>query len=425
MLLGHLAAGGPEVLDVPVWALAWVVLATSVIVVLICRVHHVPRPRTVPESGPRADSESPGGLVLVVRVAAASVLASVLWFAWFGPAGIAANVASLAIVGILWPLGGWIALAFGWCWEKIAPVLLLGRLGDRRRQRRAAPTVRPPVWAPVPVFATWVVVWVAWIRGDEPRNLAIWATLYLAGLGIVAVRGGTAAVRAADPLPLALDLAAGIARPGRAASRAPGPDDRSRVTLVAAMVMGALAANRAAATGWFNSVVADHRSLASTAATFVGFAAFSAGIGALWWACGRVLDRARSERGTHRIGPALGPVAGGLLLAQGFPVGLVAVQDLLIVASDPFGRGWNIFGTVYRQVTPDLLSGFAVGTIQTVVIMAGHVSALVMVSQAATEPGTDGSTSVRRRHRAFTAALPAMTAVTVGGVGWTVLLVGG
>lgn len=422
MVLAHFAASGSGVLNVPSWALAYAVFAVSVIVILVSRSRHVPRPRPgLADAGPQ---ERHGPTIGLVRLALGVVLVVLAGFCWFGPTGITSNIAPLALVGVLWPLGGWVALVAGWCWQTLDPFVGLARIGDRRRLARSATTARVPTWAPVPVFATWVVVWVAWIRGDEPRNLAVWLTAYLVAMTVVSLVGGTVALRAANPLPVALDFTAAILRPRRAEARTTRPEQRRALAVVAAMTMGALGANRIADTGWFTSWFTDAEASTTTLAILVAFALIAMFVGAVWRACGAVVERARGEGSTHRISGALAPVAGGLLLAQGLPVGLVAAQNLAIVASDPFGRGWDVFGTVYWQVEADPLSGFTLGLIQTGAILIGLSAGLVMVGRAATSRGADGTTTAAARNRAWTAALPAMTVLGVGGVVWTLLLVG-
>ncbi len=423
MLLGHFAASGSGVLNVPSWALAYSVFAVSVIVVLASRSRHVPRPR------PRVDTAAaavarPTPPVVVARVAAAVVTVVLLGFAWFGPVGITGNVASLGIVGVLWPLGGWVALVFGRVFSTIDPFLLLAPVGDRRRARLGLGPVHPPLWAPIPVFATWVVVWIAWIRGDEPRNLAVWLTAYVIGLVVVALRTGTPGLRAANPLPAVLDFTADILHTRRTAPLTTTPTGRSHTALVAALVLGALGANRAADAAWFTSMWPDEEAAGTTLATLAVFGVLTAMIAGLWRLCDRWVERVRGETGSRPIAAALAPSAGGLLLAQGFPVGLIVVQNLIIVASDPLGRGWDVFGTVYHQVSPDPLSGFAMGMIQTGAIVLGQAGALLAIGRGATVRAADGTTSAAARNRAWTAALPAMVFVGLSGVVWTLLLVG-
>lgn len=429
MLFGHFAARGSGVLNVPSWALAYTVCAVAVVTILVSRTRHVSRPaaRTPPvdATGPgQRSGATPGRGTVTAQVFAGVVLVGCVGFAWWGPVGITSNLAPLILLGVLWPLGGWAALAAGWCFEAADPFGLVARIGDRRRAGRGAAPVRAPWWAPVPVFATWVVVWIAWIRGDEPRNLAVWLTGYVLAMSLVAVFGGTATLRAANPLPATLDLTAAISRPGQAGRRWHGDGDRARVATIAALLMGAVAANRAADTAWFTTWFDDPGAVTATFAVFGIFLVSGAGIAAVWWGLDRRVARARGESEGRPIATALAPVAGGLLLAQGLPVGLVAAQNLAIVASDPLGRGWDVFGTVYWQVTPDPLSGFTMGLVQTAAILLGLVSGLAQVGRGATARAADGTTTAVARYRSWNAALPAFVLLGAGGVVWTLWLVG-
>ena len=95
-----------------------------------------------------------------------------------------------------------------------------------------------------------------------------------------------------------------------------------------------------------------------------------------------------------------------------------------MLASDPLARGWNLFGTVFWEVSQQPLSPFVGGIVQALVILAGHLAALGAIGRGATARVDDGTTSPRTRSRYWTAALPAMALVTVSGVVWTLLLLG-
>lgn len=432
MLLAHFAASGSAALDLPAWALAYAVFAVSVIVILISRNRHVPRARPRrgdaapaslddPENGaPGAPDRGPTGRPLAI---AQLVTAAVFWvfvgFCWFGPEVLTQNIATLALIGMLWSLGGWVALAFGWIWEAVDPFTVFARFPRRRRPAGRIPL---PWWAPVPVFATYVLIWIAWIAGDEPRHLAIWLTSYGIAMIFVARRGGVGALRVWNPLPRALDLTAAITRPGQARRRLQRRDDRRTVGLIATMLLGALGANQAATTNWFITNVGFDGGLDETVWVMALFVAFTVVILAAWRGGERLVERARHESGTHPLAAIPGPIAGSVLLAQAVAIGLTQTQNVLVLISDPFARGWNLFGTVYWQVSTQPLSPFTHGIVVVTSIVAGHLSALWMIGHAATDRAVDGTTSAAARNRAWTAASGAMALTVASGVVWTLVL---
>jgi hypothetical protein len=85
------------------------------------------------------------------------------------------------------------------------------------------------------------------------------------------------------------------------------------------------------------------------------------------------------------VGPfalALVPVACGYHLAHYLPAALVDAQHALRAVSDPFARGWDLFGTRDRAVIASFLTDparvYAVWHAQVAVIVAAHVVGVVI-----------------------------------------------
>jgi hypothetical protein len=462
VLLAHFAGRGSGVVDIPAWALAYGVFSGAIVTVLWSRSRHVGRP------GPAASVEPPpvagraaDRALLVVQALSFATFVALAAFAWFGPRSIAQNVAPLAIIGVIWSLGAWVALAVGPIWGPLSPFAIGGRLprrADRSRPFRLAgagrqappgegatvrsgrtrpsahplrernrperPLAEAPWWSPIPAFASDVIVWVAWVDGDQPRHLAIWLTAYGVALLVVAVRGGRRALADWDAFGAALDLAASIVHPRRFERSQHGPVDRRRVGVLAALVMGAVGTNRATETAWFVRSIASRGAFEATAVALALVVLLTLVILALWRVVELLVERSREAPGLRPIASALAPIAASVLIAQGLTIGLVEAQNLVVLASDPLARGWNLFGTVFWEVSQQPLSPFVGGIVQAVVILAGHLAAIGAIGRGATARALDGTTSPRARNRAWTASLPAMGLVTVSGVVWTLLLLG-
>ncbi len=427
VLLAHFAGSGRGVVDLPAWALAYGVFTASVVAILASRNRHVaPEP---PLEGPTSPAGRPSSPLHLVATAAQCVslvlLVALVALAWTGSRSIGQNLAPLAVIGVYWLLGGWLSLVAGPFWQSIDPFAPLARLGAGRRERRVdiAP-VAAPWWAPIYVLGSFAVVWIAWPAGDRPRNLALWLTVYGVAMAITAWRAGRRVLTAYDALPAALDLSGSVLWAARSRRRIQGPDDRRRVGLIAALLLGAIAVDRCAATSWYSDPVAKLPTAVAVLATSAVVAVATAAVLVAWRAVERPVEHRRRESRTFPLAAALAPAAATVLLARGLSIGLIQLQNLVVLASDPLSRGWNLFGTVYWQVSQEPISPLTRGILQAGVLLAGHVSSLFLVSRAATARTSEGRTSLRYRNAAWLASLPAMAVVSMAGIVWTLVLLG-
>jgi hypothetical protein len=117
---------------------------------------------------------------------------------------------------------------------------------------------------------------------------------------------------------------------------------------------------------------------------------------------------------TRPVGAFVGtliPIALAYVVAHYFSLLVVAGQLLIPLASDPFGFGWDLFGTIdYRIKQP--LSADTIWTVQTVSLVAGHVLGLVLAHDRAL--GLFNSTRLALRTQYALLAL--MVLYTVGGL---------
>ena len=77
---------------------------------------------------------------------------------------------------------------------------------------------------------------------------------------------------------------------------------------------------------------------------------------------------------------------------------LVDGQYALVALSDPFGRGWNVFGTAHRHVEAGIVMGhdsaWAIWNAQAVAIVSGHVLAVVLAHRLSLRLHADESKAV-------------------------------
>ena len=129
------------------------------------------------------------------------------------------------------------------------------------------------------------------------------------------------------------------------------------------------------------------------------------------------LHRRRHPELTARFVHSLVPIAFAYALAHYFSLLVFEGQGAIALASDPLGRGWDLFGTAGKAVNFTVLSSRTIAYVQALGIVAGHVAGVVMAHDRALAefPGRDAT-------RSQYPLLAAMVVFTVGGLA---LLLGG
>ena len=77
--------------------------------------------------------------------------------------------------------------------------------------------------------------------------------------------------------------------------------------------------------------------------------------------------------GVPATGAGLLPIAVGYLIAHYLTYLLIDGQNILVAISDPFQRGWDLFGTAFHEPNGDWLPPGLVWTIQLAAVVGGHM----------------------------------------------------
>jgi hypothetical protein len=100
------------------------------------------------------------------------------------------------------------------------------------------------------------------------------------------------------------------------------------------------------------------------------------------WVAGRI-----TGEGWHvpavRFAHSLVPIAFAYVVAHYFSFLLIEGQLGFAALSDPFGRGWNLFGTADHLVNLTLLSPTTIWYVQVVAIVVGHVGGVILAHDRA------------------------------------------
>lgn len=145
----------------------------------------------------------------------------------------------------------------------------------------------------------------------------------------------------------------------------------------------------------------------------VGMAYLAASAVAARIAGGTVTGWSVAKRFAH----SLVPIAFAYAFAHYFTLVVFEGQYLLSAISDPFARGWDLFGTADRPVDFTLISPTAVWWIQVATLVAGHVAGVVLAHDQALAD-FPGRTVVRSQY-----AMPGLMVVLTG-LGLTILAAG-
>lgn len=390
--VGVVVMGAPSVLAHPLTEadalpLAPVaVAAIAVVVVLLTATRPVKGSLHVP---PDTRAPRPVGWAQAIAVA---VLAVVIVAGRTGASRVTQNIAPALVVGAGWPLVVALTAVVGPLWQRLNPWDGLARVfipltHDERHPGDAA-DVRPAL------VTAGALVWYlfAYPGGLLPRSVGAAVGLY----SLVTVAGCLALGRATwlsrfEIVTIFLSWVGKIRRRRLVAWYVPRGAAPVMGVLTGGFLFGLVRYSR-----MLNPLVFDQQVLPPETAGLL----IASGLAVVLL----VLTRRWEERG-ESSGTAVAatvPVAAGLALAASLVRGqaLIAAQLLPALASDPLGRGWNLFGTAGWQPHPNPL-----GDTWHVVLQVGLIAA-----------GGIAGAQVARRRAATTERgrlWPALTTVTV------------
>ena len=321
-----------------------------------------------------------GVVLLVLAVAAGRA----------GSASELENIAPALIVGMAWPGLVLASSLLGAAWRWVDPIDSLARL-TARGDRRGDPPGEPVDVRPALVSAlAWTWYLSAYTGTLAPRSVGAAAGLYaVAMLAAALAFGRTVALPAAEVFGI---LAGWLARFRRGVlASAWQPPVGTEVVL--GTVAGGLLFGTVRRSELWGALNVRPRAGLLAAAGILAFAL--AGALALVW-----LRRWATRLGDPgSVAGAAIPAVGGVALAvaMAFNRLTTSAQLLVILASDPFGRGWDLFGTADwpRPPEPAPLGTAGLDLAQVVVLLVGGVAgALVLARRTAPEGRFPGAAAV-------------------------------
>lgn len=332
------------------------------------------------------------------RVFALAALLVVWISAAFGNTTSTSNLAPVAVYVVFWVGGMAVSALVGDVWSAVNPLDTLGR-GVRFVAARLGLSERSYRFGhwPAAVFLA-AFLWLELVYHDpaSPRVLALaltgYACVVLAGAAIWGrrwLREGEAfaaffgLLSAMAPLHQADDGRLYIRAPFRGlAALRPSPGTAALV-LVA---LGGTGFDGLSRTTFWGNLVGSRIGWEATAVGTLGLVWAIGTVAVLFlgamWGVSRVVDAETSEL-VADFAHSIIPIAFAYAVAHYFSLFVFEGQSAIALISDPLGRGWDLFGTATRKIDYLLVSTTAIGYIQTVAIVAGHLVGVVIAHDRA------------------------------------------
>ena len=399
--------GGRIDLPIPAWQLVWAAsFAVAVSFVALGMFWETPRLRAAATGTrlPRAVQRAARALVVPARVLGLLALAVVMYAALWGNVNPSVNVAPVAVYIIFWVGLQMVSVVVGDVWGGLNPIYTVADGAARLRARRAGRPLSAADhgagnqgWAAAAVFG---FVWVelAYHYNTEPRHLGICLAAYTAVMLAGAAVCGRGWVRDAEAFGVLYNKLAAIAplhRDDRGAWRlrsplvglAVLPARRGAVAFIL-VVLGSTTFDGFTRSSMWLDVAAERTGWELTAVNTVGLVFVIFAVFVLYRAAIAVMAAVTGDPERELadlFAPALVPIAAAYTVAHYFSYLLLEGQAIVAHISDPFGRGWDLFGTAAYRVDYTLVSTDTIAWVQTGAIAVGHVLAVAVAHDRAVE----------------------------------------
>lgn len=328
----------------------------------------------------------------IVRAVSLAVFILVLAAAAAGRDEPSRNIAPLFVYVWFWVGLAFVHALLGNWWATLSPWDTLARfLGIGERPRRPYPKAWG-VWPAAILLAAFLWLELVAPTGSSPRTLA-WA---IGGYTVItfvgmAVFGREAWTRGGEAFAVYFGLLSRMAFLARRddglvvlrppLSGLPGVEPRPGLVTFVMVIIGSTTFDGFSGTSTWRSWT---ESLSSTGLAAAGTAGLLAAILAVSIAYVLAMGAASAVARTPwhplavRFVHSLVPIAFAYVAAHYFSFLVLEGQGGIALLSDPFGFGWDLFGTAARAINFTLLSAVAVWYAQVFAIVAGHVAGVIL-----------------------------------------------
>ena len=325
------------------------------------------------------------GLVGLVLVVAAGL---------FGIQNSSRNIAPVLVWVDFWLVVPFLGAAFGNLYSYMNPWRTLGSL--IATEERPAEGDRVGVYPAA--FALLLFTWLELVQpeGGQPNTVAIAAVVYTAYLvGLMAWAGRSTGLQIGDAFttynrlisaisPYGRDQEGRLVRRGWIRALPVLPRWRG-LTFFVVLMIGTVSYDGLSGTQWWRDLL--RQASGEVWAETLGLLAVSAAIGTAYWVAALAAVRlAEDDRSPGEVAGSfahtLVPIALAYAFAHYFTLVLFEGQLLLSTLSDPFGQGWDLFGTADRAINY-WVSPTVIWYVQVATIVVGHVTGVILAHDRA------------------------------------------
>ena len=358
--------------------------------------------------------------------------------AWWGEPTPAVNIAPTAFLIWFWVGLQLVSALVGDVWSAFNPYPTIADAAASLKARIAKTPMssadhgagdRRVGWVAVAAIAVYLWFELAYHSTDSPRSVAVFLTLYsavmLAGAGVF----GRGWVRSADGFAVLfqkISLIAPIYRDDTKALRLRTPlsglttlrGDLYSVVFILT-VLGATTFDGFTRSSIWLDLAGDLTGWESVFMSTLGLVAIIAFVATLYTLAVKAMavvtgDSTRAL--AEQFAPTLVPIVAAYAFAHYFSALMLDGQVLINLLSDPFGHGWDLFGTRDYAINWTLVSPAQIAWVQAVSIAVGHVLAVAAAHDLAIDR--------YRRETALRSQYPMLTVMVAYTVIGLLLLLG-
>jgi hypothetical protein len=431
VVLAH-GVGGRSDLPVPVWLFAYGAAFALLISFVALRILW-PRPRLAGLSSgvalPAVVQRARPVLAIVLRVVGLVFFAVTFVAAVFGSADGGSNVAPYAVCVIFWVGVPIVSAAVGDVFAATNPFDTIARA---LRIPEETDRADPGLWPAAMMILSFTWLELAYYDGcSDPGALSWWLGAYT----IAAVAGGALWgrrwLRAGEGFAALFGLLAHLAplywdpdtrrlrlRPPLSGLASVQP--RPGMLALVLVALGSTTFDGFSRTRFWGDIIGQRIGWDRTLVSTLGLLWVIGIVAAAWLGATRLTARLTrrdpADIATAFLGSLI-PITLGYAIAHYFSLLIFDGQNFLALASDPFARGWDLFGTIDNTVNYRLVSTRTIAYVQVASIVLGHVCGVIAAHDRAVEL-FPSQQAVRSQYP----LLAVMILYTVGGL---LLLLGG
>lgn len=370
------------------------------------------------------------GLLVAGRTLGMALYVLLVVAAVFGDPDTAENIAPVFVYVVFW-VGVTLTCALvGDVWRVVNPFDTMA--AGVERLRRGAPARAPYSWGRWPAVAALAgFVWLELVPSNraEPRTLAVAILGYTAAVLAGVVRWGRGWLAQGEGFTVFFDLLGRMAplykdaegtirlRPHLTGLVGLRPDPATQALVIVAL--GSTSFDGLSRTRFWIDLTRNlssmERALLSTAGLIWAMSVVTLAFVGAMRVTGR-LHRRRFQELSASFVHSLVPIAFAYALAHYFSLLVFEGQSAIALASDPLGRGWDLFGTAGNAVNFTLVSTTVIAYVQASGIVAGHVAGVVVAH--------DRALAVFPEKEATRSQYPLLAAMVVFTLGGLALLLG-